>query len=105
MVIFQKFHHVPVFLKKVHQLVMNQDESMVISKFKEELLNIDHNCFPEDPTRIVKHYHDAWWINPSFELSEVNEPVYSILDRGKLKDFILQVSNVFLLAVSHTLVN
>lgn len=91
MVIFHKFHHVPVFLKKVHQLVMNLDESMVISKFKEELLNIDHVCFPEHPTRIVKHYHDAWWLNPSLELNEVDEPEYSILDGEKLKDFIVQV--------------
>ena len=89
MVILGKFHHILVFLKTVHQLVMHLGNDMPITTFKAKLLEIDHDSFPKHPTQIVKHYHDAWWIHPSQEMDD--EPEYHILDGAKLKDFITQV--------------
>lgn len=89
MVLLSKFHHVPAFLKKLHVLVMDLANDMTISTFKAELLKIQHTCYPEHPTHIIKKYHDAWWMDPSDR--KYHDTEYHILDGQKMKEFIMQV--------------
>jgi hypothetical protein len=85
-----------VFLKSIHELVMHSDDltAASIQGFKERLLSIDHTVFPEHPTQIVKHYTDAWWMDPSKELNLNEEPEYHILSGEKMKAWLLQVSTL-----------
>jgi len=68
-VVMDKFNYILPFHKQIHQLV---NASSNIFDLKQGVLRIDPSCISTDPTRVVDHYADPWWITPSPDSEHFN---------------------------------
>src|SRR5271154_2099878 len=67
LVLRNKFHYIAPFFKQINHTIRMSRSFHDIEDFKASLSQLDYRCSVTDPSRIVDHYLDPWWIEPSLE--------------------------------------